>query len=407
MAAIGHNSLKQTTRQTTTSATYGNVSGCQFPSTDFTAGKKYLLVVTGQADRNSTGTNVGLRVAHGGAAFADSEQINQFSGGTFRYPYAWFHVWTAVASEAIDLQIASSDGATQAGVDAVVMSWMNLSDDLVENTDWKFGESSSDLGLTTTPQAGATVTITPGGASDWAVMSYAQYSTTAITTSGISRINRSGEASATLPECRREMRATSEIPGYVLGRVYALTAAANTFTEESSITAGTAWTRLHSKVFILNLNKFRNHAFAYTEADAATSATNYATLAQSVGITPDIAGDVWFGVYVGFDKANAARELEIITQLDNADDPAGTTTENYQMLADGDSTDEAPVFLQTVTNVTAAAHTLDVDCSTESTAGTPAVQYRTAWAVTMELAVPPTPESVHWPIYRTRMREWT
>jgi phage-related tail fiber protein len=94
------------------------------------------------------------------------------------------------------------------------------------------------------------------------------------------------------------------------------------------------------------------------------------------------------GGYFGFDVGNATRVVEFRIQRDNADEPAGQTTANYQFRGGGDATDELGVLTQCIPSLTAStAYTFDLDASSDSTTGTPAGQHTSLWAVTMELAV--------------------
>jgi hypothetical protein len=154
------------------------------------------------------------------------------------------------------------------------------------------------------------------------VLTNGQYNASADTVSHISRIGRSGEASSSVPEARRERIAAGESTRrnqVSLARVFSLGASSNTFAEQGAETAADV-TRQHSRVFAMNLEKFRNHEFAYTEADASLSATNYATNLETLSITPDVTGDVWAGGYFGFHAGAADREVEFRIQLDNADE---------------------------------------------------------------------------------------
>jgi hypothetical protein len=139
------------------------------------------------------------------------------------------------------------------------------------------------------------ITFTPGSASDWLVLTNGQYTSSADSVSQISRIERSGEASSSVPEARREMIAAGESTRrnqVSLARIFSLGASSNTFAEQGAETAADV-TRQHSRVFAMNRKKFRNHVFAYTEADTSLSATNYATNLGTLSITPDVTGDVW------------------------------------------------------------------------------------------------------------------
>ena len=386
-AVIAHAFTEVNTQQTTVSTSYVDITGAAITSGNFTAGKKYLLVISAQLGDTVGNKRDYIRALHGTTVFAESEMIIRDVNAAQRTVYGWMTVWTAVSGEGIKLQFATAAAGT-ATADYITLLAINLSDDVTENTDWFFAESATNLGLTTTFQDGGAITFTPGTAShDWLVLSYAQSVVTAGGPFPISRLDRSGEATSSLPEARRQPIGTAEINGYPLARVFTLAAASNTFKEQSALDTGTSGTRLHSAIFALNLNKFRNHAFAYTEADSALSATDYATQLQTLSVTPDVISDVWVGAYWGFDRNASAREAEFRVQLDNSDQPAGQTTSNLQFAGGNDgAADEHPMILHTMPNLSAAAHTIDLDASSDSATGAPAGQQMTLWAVTMELA---------------------
>jgi hypothetical protein len=149
-------------------------------------------------------------VVHGSTAFDDSEQLWASGASTRRTPYFWWTVWTAVSGEDINVQYSiNTHNAPTASLDLVLLA-INLSDDVTENTDWVYAERSTDDALTTTFLDGASITFTPGSASDWLVLTNGQYTSSADTVSHISRIERSGEASSSVPEARREMIAAGE-----------------------------------------------------------------------------------------------------------------------------------------------------------------------------------------------------
>jgi hypothetical protein len=387
MAAIPHAFTEQNSRQTRTgAASYGDVSGAAIANTNFTAGKKYLLLITAQADASANSNDFGVRVIHGSTPFADSEMQFETAAAAERLVYQWLHVWTAVSGEDIKLQFAPlTSSANTIGLDQIAMMAICLSDNVTENTDWFFSEVGTDQGLSTTPSTnGASITFTPGTADhDWIVITFAQIDCTDNQNSMRSRMNRVGVS--TLPEARWETGSSVAGSLFMLQRVFTLAASEHTFREESFSTG--SQTRLHSKVFALNLNKFKNHAFVYTEADASLSATNYATELASIQINPAVQSDVLIGAYFGFDQQNAGRECEFRVQVDDADQPAGQSTDNYQFAHGTDAADEYPENLITmVANMTTGAKTIALDASADSTSSTPAGQQRTLWAVTMELA---------------------
>ncbi len=127
-------------------------------------------------------------------------------------------------------------------------------------------------------------------------------------------------------------------------------------------------------------------AFAQTDAATALSATDWATQIQTTSITPDVQGDVWIGAYWSYDKNSSGNMANQRLQVDNSDEPAGQTTAVYDYRAGIDGTDEEPMMMTAmVTNMTAAAHTIDVDGSVDVTTSTPEAETRALWAVTMEL----------------------
>lgn len=386
MAEIAHANAEQTTQQTTTSATYGDVTGASIASGSFVAGKKYRIKVTAHVNNSAGSGPTGVKVLHGTTDFADSESIQARTDVNRWWFYSWFHVWTAVSGEGIKVQL-KSDGTNTARIDQIFISAINLSDDVTENTDWFFGERSTDDALTSTYLAGATTgAFTPSGASDWLVETASQIDSGADTSvSAQSRIVRSGEASSTLPQMVLEGRA-SQIAMLSASRVFALTGVSNTFTEESGEqTTGGGHTRLHSKIFALNLNKFKNHAFAYTEADLELGTTAFGDQIQTLSITPDLAGDVEIGAYWGFDANAVNTSAKSRVQVDNADQPPDQTTDTYNFFGN-DNRDETPQGLHTVENLTASAHTIDLDASASTVTGAPTAQERSLWAFTMELA---------------------
>ena len=382
-ATINHTFAEVNTNQTTTSATYADVSGLSIASGSFTTGKKYLLVATAQVGNGTANVDPGVQLVHGSTAFAESELIVDAPSSTARWIYQFFTVWTAVASEGVKIQFKSNGTATT-NLNFGSLLAINLSDDVIENTDWCFAERATDdaVATSTTYTAGASCTITPAGASDWLVMTYYQGS---MSSAGEmeSRMNRSGEASDTTVRYSHQPRVTTgAINQGVLARVFSLTAASNTFKEEATKYAGTH-TRLHSNVFMLNLSKFKVSSFAYTDADVSLSTTDFATNAQTLSITPTSVGNVWIGGHWIYDHNASSTLGEMRVQVDNTDQPAGQTTAVYPFQWDNTSTGNIPLILSTVASLSAAAHTVDLDTSASAAGST--AEGRSMWAVTMEL----------------------
>lgn len=391
-AEVRHASSVVTTNQTTTSTTYVDVPGAviteaQLDTAGIAPGDTVAIIVTYQA-RQETSNQALIRFVHGATVFDTATDQDVLQNSTSRKSARWFAVWTVVDAEDIKMQFEIITGGT-AHVDQASLVIIDLND--LAATDWASNELATDGALDAAYLDGATVTFTPTAASNWLVMSWSYITHTNTTIAGISRISRSGEAASSLPSAQFEGRvSTAEFPHFTQS-VFALTNASNTFKEQSAEASATTFTRRHSKIFALNLSAFRNHAYAYTEADVAITdidiTTPTPTEIQTTSITPAVQGDVWVFADFGFDKNDAARTAQYRLQIDNADNPSGQTSDAYTFNGGGgDATDEPWMPIQTmVSSMTAAAHTLDLDASVDATTGTPAAQYRLVGAVTMEL----------------------
>ena len=98
------------------------------------------------------------------------------------------------------------------------------------------------------------------------------------------------------------------------------------------------------------------------------------------------------GSYWTFDR-NAGSLGNQRLQVDSSDVPAGQTAAVYDYRGGIDNTDREPMGMSIlVTNMTAAAHTIDVHGSVDSATGTPAALERTIWAIPMELAAAGAPD---------------
>lgn len=393
-AAIDHCFVSQPTVQTTTSATDVDVPGATIASdwstctassgSGFIDGKKYLLYITARVRNTGGGTRTSVTIFHGSTAFVGEHTHRSDAAGDSALGFVT--VWTAVSGEAVTMRFQAQAGTAE--VDDVQMFAMNLSDSLTENTDWFFNERANDDTLSTSFTDGGSVTFTPATAGhDWLVLATAYMRVN--TNDGnlaISRLSRSGEASSSLPEWRIEnnMGAGAITIWATIPRVFTLGNASNTFKEQSAMSAGATGERRHSSVFALNLNKFRNRASTYIEADVNLSATSYGTELAAISITPDVQSNVLIGGYFGHDRGLAARVAQFRIQVDGSDNPpSGTRT----FKIGTDDTDEEPISaLAFVTDMSAASHTIDMDSSTDSTTGTPTGQHRSLWAFTTELA---------------------
>lgn len=381
---VPHAFTEVNTQQSTTSTTYVDVSGASITSGNFTAGKNYFIQFCGQFSED--GSSFGwVRAVHGSTAFAESEQtFYRSSTNVDNTALCWFTVWTAVSSEDFKIQYRHNSGTQTVTANFVAMVAIQLSDYLTSGTDYCFAESATDEALSTTPDDGGSCTVTPSSSSTWLAMTYAQVERSDITTRTISRIVRSGEASSSLPAGNILPEASaSELWGQYLTRVYTFGASSNTIKEQSEASA-TANTRYHSSVFLLNLSKFAARAAAYTEA-ATSLTTTTMTQVQTASISPPATGDVLIGASFILDKTASSSDVEFRVQVDNTDQPAGQTTGDldFDSFNATDTANDIPIGFLTMANLSAGAHTIDLDANRNTNSD---VKYLQVWAFTFELA---------------------
>lgn len=382
---VPHASTAVTTEQTTTSTSYVDISGASISSSSFTTGKSYLVMVSAHVAENDSLAIAAIQTVHGTTAFSVSEkEFGRSSSNKDWDTYAWFTVWTAVSGEGIKLQFKTSAGTMSA--DQIHLFALQLSDYLTLNTDYFWAERSTNDALSTTPTDGASVAFTPDTAGhNWLVLSYAQFDAANGTDYLISRIVRSGEASSSTPDQRMKALSANYDIVATLGRVFSLGAASNTFREQSESSA-TSGTRLHSSLLVLNLSKFTASTTAYTDGSTTLSTSPaYTNQIQTASITPTTADDVWIGATFVHDHGTAGGKVEWRVQVDNTDQPATQTSDDWDFET-GDAADlttDIPYMLTTVANLSAAAHTVDLDANATTGAN---VKYRQIWAVQLNIA---------------------
>ncbi|MBI5145777.1 MAG: hypothetical protein HZA84_00990, partial [Thaumarchaeota archaeon] len=369
LAQVGHIFVEQTTRQTSSSTSYVNITGATITSSNFVAGNKYLLVFNSLLDgSNAAGGDFGIRTTHGNTAFTGSEMVVNPTSTTTRTTYHWFTVWTAT-NEDINLQFKTRLGSHTVGADQITMFALNLSDDFIENVDWKYAEDTTSASLTTSFGSRASTSITPQTAGDdWLVMSTASHSGLAATRQLDVRLARSGEASSNQPEfIQQGADATNDKMAHTPFRVFNLSSTSNTFTLESRSIGGSSGTYQSSAVFLINLDKFKQDFASYTETNIDLSATDYGTEVQTLSTSLTCQSDVWVMGTFASDVNAAALYTKGRLQVDNADQPpTQTSPDAYQQEDSWGTTEELPLQYQTVESLSSGSHTIDLDASTQT-----------------------------------------
>jgi len=380
---VPHAIAEVNTEVSSTSTTYVDITGASISSGSFTAGKKYFIAYCGQFSESGNSTFGWVRALHGSTAFAESEQSYYRSSTAVDYAaICWFTVWTAVASEGVKLQYKIQAATPTVTANFVSLIAIQLTDYLTEGTDYCFDERSTDDSLSTTPVDGASCSITPGSASTWLAMTYAQASRADVTTRQISRMVRSGEASSSLPASNILPEQSSGLWSHYHARTFSFGASSNTIKEQAE-TSASAGTRTHSSVFLLNLSRFTASGAAYTEAAQTLSSTTMTEI-QTASITPTVTGDVWSGVSFVHDKTASVADVEFTLQVDGSDQPAGQTTADQDMdqYNTTDTANDIPIGLMTISSMDTSTHTVDLDANRNSGAD---VKYRQVWAVSLDI----------------------
>ncbi len=390
---LPHGVVRQPNRQTTSANSFSDVAGAGISSTNFTAGKKYLLVVTALLDSTDVNKACQVRMVHGATQFPACEHREEPDSTTSKIGYLWWAVWEA-ADEDVKLQMKSETTGIEVGVSEIEMKWFCLSDGLVENTDWFHNAVTLPIGETTaltqaeSTENNASITVLPAVAGQkWLVLSRCDHGVDDNTISHQSRLLRTGEATETLSELIKEGQDAGHIFLFSQVQVRTLGAVSNTFTEKSLLSAlGSGGVRGASAVAALNLSKFKQAEIAWTAAKTDLSATDFGTQLETVTITPSTAGDVWSMGYWVHDVGAAGIYGKTRLQVDNVDDPAGQTAAALALEEAHDDRDQMAMVVGTLSSQTAAAHTYDLDASTEAALAGRGGMYRSLFAVTMELA---------------------
>jgi hypothetical protein len=342
------------------SVTLGGVVVQGIPAAFFTAGHQYLLYVTADVDLNSNNFSDYVQIVHGTTAFAQSEASVQTSNLANRQRYVFMTRWTAIASETIKMQARVEAGS---GKTVTVDNLTVFALDVTGLTHSR-NLNSVSTALSGVYADGASVTFTPATAGhDWLILTHSQYTTPSITQSIKSRINISGGATATDPEVMREADdAVNDIVTLNCARVVTLPAVATTIKEQSANTGG-GGPRVSSEIFVLDMNQFAAHAFAYDNAqlDYADGTIHYQTQVQHAQITNTADSDVWFLGSHAVNLGVAGGSCHSRMQVNNVDAPAIAASAEYYRHINWDATDLLPVIHSAVVNCPSGPNTVDLD----------------------------------------------
>lgn len=386
MSSPAHSTTTQTAVQSVTGTAYTTV--LSHASGNFVAGGKYLLLVTALTSGPNASDDIKMIVTHGGTAFADSEYVLEPASANRRYDYTWFKVWVAVGGEAIDFQIAGQLGTTVVTADQIVISAIRLDVDLVENTDWFYAESPTDIVLSLTPQDGASVAFTSVISSNWLVITTSQFDVVSTSASYSSVVTSTGTYNESLPHASRQGENGTNILLHTMSRVFGnLGAASQTYKEQSYNEFAVSGSRLHSAIFALDLTKFRNVAFDWDEEDEVLSPTDWDNTFGSLILTPGVPTDAMI-LCSGILKTNTTGQKVVHRlQSDATDTPASQTSDRWNEEDAAADTDEMAIWRSSLLSLTTATHLIEwAGDGIGTLAGGPAVRSRSICAFSLELS---------------------
>jgi len=384
---------RRTTNFNTTSTIF--VTANTLSSTNFVAGRKYLILIQAQWAGADSADNYLIRVQHGSTTFAGSEGNEEPTGvSPNRLPYGFFTVWTAIASESITLQLQSQDG-TQMDLDTATMIAIEISEELTENTDWFFNENIAVTALPIDPiftsVNNASITFTPPNAGDtWLILCQSIISAATGTEKYHMRLQRTGEATEFTPEWIQESEDVTEdmMPMYV-AKTLSLGAVSNTFENACSVEGSANGDRESSAVFAINLNIFTQFAQLFTAGDIALDTTDTLatpTQVQTATMTPvtALSNTLVLGTMKkSSGETSGALPFKARVQHDQVDAPANQTSSDFDQNDGWDVQDKLHWRLaDIIVNPTVASHVVDMDASN---AGTMTVGERLV--VQVELAI--------------------
>ncbi|RJR15324.1 glycosyltransferase [Candidatus Microgenomates bacterium] len=292
-------------------------------STNLTTGEDYLVMVWGYHNINNTNQQSGMRVTHGGTAFAESQAVEEAdrTGPEYKTPYYWFTVWTAVSGEDLEVEHYGSSASYDSRTQDINMIAINA-EDLVTDGNLVYHIQTTEVlpALTTTPTAKATITWTPANAGDtWWIGAYSKGVIQTITGDAFNA--QLDIDSGTIRSAQSiDGEDTTDTPVYGLGWAQTFTAAQHTVELELSESVGDqSWAG--AGVFALRLNTFEDFSINATSGNQALSAgTNSYNQIATITDTPTTTG-FWVvsGGFVNNLQADDARVRARIQQ-DNTTD---------------------------------------------------------------------------------------
>src|SRR3989339_45020 len=302
---------------------WDTISSYQISSTNFTAGKKYLISINFSLNNSSANANAMARVLHGSTEFAGSlhrwETSNTGAANT-GHGYRFFTVWTAVSGEAIEVQVTNASAVTYY-ISAYQAFVINLSDDLVENTDWYYSTASNSGNLLTSwTTNGASVSIA-GGGNDWMILGLGHYLSDSTSADLRMRLYNATDG-VEYNAIRYETEDAVDERSFVL-MSGANISGTKTWRVDASVDVASTHDWTDSAIFAINLDKFQSHYIGYSTENISLTTQNTWYQSTSTPFSVKATGDHLIWSQEVADTGDNAKVIESRIMVDGSVVPTG------------------------------------------------------------------------------------
>jgi hypothetical protein len=369
-AAIAHGSLNDATARTTTSNSYVEVSQYTVSNANFSAGDKYLIVVKTSLNNSSTSGQTAFKAMHGttfagASSFTDSVYIGDARRSSASYVghgYHYFTVWTAVSNENLYFALQAVTSSTTARSQEFSVMWINLSDDVTENTDWRYATASPAGNAPTSygSSSGASLTFN-GNGDDWLILGHTHWLIDSTTADHFMQINfDSAGYSQTEYDDDNAADEDSKMGMYVANAWSGSKTVKVDYQTDTSSSDDCNYTQ----IFALRLEAFNDHWGGYGTSAVSISSTGswvetYTKSDYSASQTGDAA-------ILSFEVADVAENTKVTAhriQVDGTTVPTSFETAND--ILPNDAADENGMFQPYIGSLSSGTRDIDIDCNEE------------------------------------------
>jgi len=274
VAEIGNKLFSGETVRSTTSATYVTLETLATAAELDTSGTaEYVLIFTAHVYGNSTGQNdFEFEVHDNGVAIPFTHHRLEPFNTDIGAPYSFTTTFTKASSGNITL-VARTDGTLQArtrGIQSILL----LLDDITEDVDWLYANTSPTGDAPSTFTDGASVTLPAGASDNWLILSSTHW---LVDSTNADMSTRVLDVAVGVGEIRLEGEDTVEELAMMTSAIVAGAAGTKTVKTQYKNSASNNNDCDHTQVFALRLDAFDDMAFS----------TGLAGICAHDGDTPD------------------------------------------------------------------------------------------------------------------------